>query len=106
MKRNEYGMYEHDFTHYRGDTFEEFIETQGIDVQGTTFTMHIAPNSGDIIEPLIEKLSDGIRIKLLPEMTRDVEWTNARYDLQTTDASGAVKTVLKGNFKLLKDVTR
>ena len=105
MQRNEYGMYEHDFVHYRGDSFEEVIKIQGVDVQNLTFSMHIAPSGQDILQPIIEKLSDGVRLVLTPDMTQNLTWSNAKYDLQTTDSSGAVKTILKGNFKLLKDVT-
>lgn len=106
LERNEYGIYQHNFTHYRGDSFEEHIVIQGMNIDNVTFKMHIVP-SGDVdkLVPIIEKTSNGIKIILTPEQTRDLTWGQAQYDLQTEE-NGIVKTILKGAFKLIKDVTQ
>lgn len=102
---NEHGIHEYDFTHYRGDTFEEFIQIENMDISNTIFKMTIRSTNGDEIFPIIEKSFDGIRIIIPHEMTKNSLWKNAVYDIQT-ELDNIVKTILKGRFTLIGDVTK
>jgi hypothetical protein len=59
-------------------------------------------NGGIVLDPLV----GGIELRFVPEHTIGAFWTSARYDLEVVSGAGAVTRLLKGKFKLLREVTR
>lgn len=53
---NEFGVHEYDFIHYRGDTFEQFIQIEDMDIANTHFNMTIRNIHGEEIKRIKQHL--------------------------------------------------
>jgi hypothetical protein len=89
---------------------------QPINLVGYTARMHVR-ESFDSEEILIDLTTEnggivldppagGIELRFVPEHTIGAFWTSARYDLELVSSGGEVTRLLKGKFKLLREVTR
>lgn len=106
-KTNVQFMKEHNFTLYRGDTFEFEVKISGgqIDLSDMQYKMQIKPMFGDVLEPHIEKTDIGIKVLLPSAMTQELTWKTAEYDLQISYGD-YVRTLLRGKFTMIKDITQ
>lgn len=98
-----------DFTLYRGDSSEFALTIKGLEpslFDQANFAMHIKPIDGrGVIAATIRKEAGRLIISLPSDATASITWQKAIYDVQMT-AGEFVRTILRGNFYILADVTR
>jgi hypothetical protein len=107
------------FTHIKGDTFDEVafsikINNVDLDLTGATIKMQLK-RPADLtvaILSITSVASAGITITnpsgglfKINEQIIDIEVFNYAYDIQLTLASGVVKTYVSGTFNITKEIT-
>jgi hypothetical protein len=107
------------FTHIKGDTFDEVafsikINNVALDLTGATIKMQLKKSS-DLTIALLSLTSvaaAGITITnttgglfKINQQIIDIEVFNYAYDIQLTLASGVVKTYVSGTFSITKEIT-
>lgn len=108
------------FTHIKGDTFDEVafqlkINEEVVDLTGAVIKMQLRKKYSDTTAALslTSVSSAGITItnaatgqfKINAQII-DIEVYNYVYDIQITLASGVVKTYVQGGFNITNEVTR
>ena len=108
------------FTHIKGDTFDEVdfqlkINDTAVNLTGATIKMQLRKNYSDTSAALslTSVSSAGITITdaetgqfKINSQIIDIEVYNYVYDIQITLASGVVKTYVQGGFNITNEVTR
>ena len=108
------------FTHIKGDTFDEVafqlkINDAAVNLTGATIKMQLRKNYTDTSAALslTSVSSAGITITdaetgqfKINSQIIDIEVYNYVYDIQITLASGVVKTYVQGGFNITNEVTR
>ncbi len=108
------------FTHIKGDTFDEVafqlkINEEVVDLTGATIKMQLRKNYSDTSAALsltsvssagitITNAAEG-RFKINTQII-DIEVYNYVYDIQITLSSGVIKTYVQGGFNITNEVTR
>ena len=108
------------FTHIKGDTFDEVdfqlkINDAAVNLTGATIRMQLRKNYSDTSAALsltsassagitITNASEG-RFKINTQII-DIPVYNYVYDIQITLSSGVVKTYVQGGFNITNEVTR
>lgn len=101
-----------DFSIYRGDdeqvTFENVGE--GIDLTRAKIALWALPRRGSALklstaDGTISTTNNKITLHLSHELTKNLKWETAEYDLQIY-LNGKYKTVIKGTITLEHDVTK
>ena len=118
-------MNEYDFYWVRGDDNGEQLafsqaangqdcacpdQLEPMDFDGCQFAMWIVPRKGERIElssenGAIEVADNLVKILCAHAQTEGVQWTQASYDLQCTTADGVVRTLVRGQIYLQRDIT-
>jgi hypothetical protein len=99
------------FTVLKGDTFDAVVtfkdaEQKPLNFTGATLLMHIR-NDSDVLQATLQSgsgftvSSNIVTFNYITTLTPDTYF----YDLQCTFASGLVKTLIGGKFKVLKEIT-
>lgn len=106
-----------DLVVYRGDdttfTFEiveDNDQEMPIDFSNYRLDLHIKPEKGAILKLSTitgEIVINGneLNVTFAHKLTKDLKWENAQYDLQSIDIYNKVRTILTGEFTLIKDIT-
>lgn len=109
-----------DLIAYRGDdetfTFnvvEDNKEETPIDFSNYRLDLHIKPEKGSVLQ--LSTTTGGIVVNgneisviLSSDLTKNLKWENAEYDLQSIKTINNVhitRTILRGQFTLIKDIT-
>jgi hypothetical protein len=108
------------FTHIKGDTFDEVafqlkINEAAVNLTGAVIKMQLRKSYSDTVAALsltsvssagitITNASEG-RFKINAQII-DIEVYNYVYDIQITLSSGVVKTYVQGGFNITNEVTR
>ena len=108
-----------DFTHIKGDTFEEvnfqmLVNTVSLNLTGCTLRMQLRKEYGGIVYlSLTSVASAGITITTptsglfkINKQIINIEAANYIYDIELVKSDGTVKTYISGNFLITNDVTR
>jgi hypothetical protein len=106
------------FTHIKGDTFDEVafsikINNVDLDLTGATIKMQLKKTSDSSSSLSFTSVaSAGITITnpsgglfKINEQIIDIEVFNYAYDIQLTLSSGVVKTYVSGTFNITKEIT-
>jgi hypothetical protein len=107
------------FTHIKGDTFDEVafsikINNVVLDLTGAVIKMQLKKNSNDTVPALsfTSVSSAGITITnatgglfKINQQIINIEVFNYVYDIQLTLASGVVKTYVSGTFSITQEIT-
>jgi len=99
------------FTVLDGDTFDAIVtfkdaEQKPLNFTGATLLMHIR-NQNDVLQATLQSASgftissNIVTFNYVTTLAPDVYF----YDLQCTFASGLVKTLIGGKYKVLKEIT-
>ena len=108
------------FTHIKGDTFDEVafqlkINSTVVNLTGSTIRMQLRKSYSDTVAALsltsasfagitITNAANG-EFKINTQII-DIEVYNYVYDIQITFSSGIVKTYVQGGFNITNEVTR
>jgi hypothetical protein len=108
-----------DFTHKKGDTFEEvnfeyLLNSVALNLTGCTLRMQLRKEYGGIIYlSLTSVASAGITITSptsglfkINKQIININAFNYIYDIELTKADGTIKTYVEGTFLITNDVTR
>jgi hypothetical protein len=108
-----------DFTHIKGDTFEEvnfamILNSAVLNLTGCTLRMQLRKEYGGVIFlSLTSVASAGITITnasgglfKINRQIINIDAGNYIYDIELIKADGTVKTYINGNFVITNDVTR
>jgi hypothetical protein len=108
-----------DFTHKKGDTFDEvpfqiFFNTVPLDISDAIIRMQLRLEyGGNIYLALTSVDNEGITILdplegifKINEQIINIKANSYIYDIEIIFANGEVKTWVSGNFNILPDVTR
>jgi hypothetical protein len=108
-----------DFTHIKGDTFEEvnfamILNSVVLNLTGCTLRMQLRKEYGGVIFlSLTSVASAGITITnasgglfKINRQIINIDANNYIYDIELIKADGTVKTYISGNFVITNDVTR
>ena len=108
-----------DFTHKKGDTFEEvnfqmLVNNNPLNLTGATLRMQLRKEYGGIVFlSLTSVASAGITITTpinglfkINKQIINIDSANYIYDIELTKADGTVKTYINGNFLISNDITR
>ena len=99
------------FTVLKGDTFDAVVafkdaEQKPLNFTGATLLMHIR-NESDVLQATLQSgsgfaiASNNVTFNYITTLTPDTYF----YDLQCTFASGLVKTLIGGKYKVQKEIT-
>ena len=108
------------FTHIKGDTFNQVafelkIDTVAVNLTGAVIKMQLRKNANDVTPALslTSAGSAGITITAatlgqfkINEQIIDIPVDTYQYDIQITFASGVVKTYIAGSFNITPEITR
>lgn len=102
-------MHIEDFSLYRGDThvFDVVLVDEhdiAIDLLGAEVLMAVKPVTGDTIYPDLQIEGNVIHIIFNHELTKNLTWRTAKYDLQIQQA-GITTTIMRGKVVLEQDIT-
>jgi hypothetical protein len=108
-----------DFTHKKGDTFDEvpfqiFFNTVPLDISDAIIRMQLRLEyGGNVYLALTSVDNEGITILdavngifKINEQIINIKANSYIYDIEIIFANGEVKTWVSGNFNILPDVTR
>jgi len=108
-----------DYCRHRGDTFSIQIAIKdsvaaAIDVTGFSFLLTVDPSAtptaaGTNIYQLIGVLDDAVNglVSFAPDATDALSAPgNYFYDIQQTDAASKIRTIAKGKWTILQDITK
>lgn len=105
-------------TRYRGDTAaDQFTITRdgvAVDITGSTFklTVNTEQNPTDITNQLLSvtgTITDAAagQMEFAPSaLEADQTPGDYYYDVQMTDASGGIRTIIKGRYRFKQDITK
>jgi len=108
------------FTHIKGDTFDEVNfeikkDNVAINLTGATIKMQLRKNATDVSPALslTSASSAGITITAatlgkfkINQQIINIEVANYQYDIEITLSSGVVKTYISGAFNITQEITR
>jgi L-asparaginase/Glu-tRNA(Gln) amidotransferase subunit D len=108
------------FTHIKGDTFDEVNfeikkDNVAINLTGATIKMQLRKNATDVSPALslTSASSAGITITAatlgkfkINQQIINIEVANYQYDIEITLSSGVVKTYISGGFNITQEITR
>jgi len=108
-----------DFTHIKGDTFEEvnfqmLVNSLSLNLTGCTLRMQLRKEYGGIVYLSLTSIANaGITITTpasglfkINKQIINIDAGNYIYDIELDKADGTVKTYISGNFLITNDVTR
>lgn len=104
---------EQDFEIYRGDDTTFILDVRDsrgrkIDFAGADLKMRLESKTHKVDFSLGKGLAviDGdVNLVFSHELTKDWNFRSGKYDMQMIDSSGKVKTILKGEVKVVYDIT-
>lgn len=108
-----------DFTHKKGDTFEEvnfqmLVNNNPLNLTGATLRMQLRKEYGGIVFlSLTSVATAGLTITTpidglfkINKQIINLDAFNYIYDIELIKADGTIKTYINGNFSIINDVTR
>lgn len=104
-------VYRGDDTNFTLEIVEDNEQETPIDFSNYRLDLHIKPDNGAVLKLSTttgEIVINGNQITLnfSHNLTKDLKWDSAKYDLQSIDTYNKVKTICMGEFTLIADITK
>lgn len=100
-----------DIAIYRGDDYTlevALLDSDGMpaDLKSAEVKLAFCDSMGDDLRYAGIIINDNtVSATFSHALTKDIEWSTGKYDLQVTMADGRVSTPVKGKIKMIQDVT-